>query len=94
MHFWAMIFDIEKKLGKVSLSWIQSRPRLLLTNPELSRLILSDKSGHYIKPPVNPLADILQKGITTLEGEKWAKRRKLITPAFHLENLKVPPQFY
>ncbi|KAI9191584.1 hypothetical protein LWI28_010431 [Acer negundo] len=77
-----------QKYGKVSLSWIQSRPRVLLADPELSRLILSDKSGHFIKPPVNPLADILQKGITTFEGEKWAKRRKLITPAFHLENLK------
>ncbi|KAK1550087.1 hypothetical protein Q3G72_013484 [Acer saccharum] len=83
-----------QKYGKVSLSWIQSRPRVLLADPELSRLILSDKSGHIIKPPVNPLAEILQKGVATLEGEKWAKRRKLIMPAFHLENLKVPPQFY
>ncbi|KAK4854265.1 hypothetical protein QYF36_021272 [Acer negundo] len=77
-----------QKYGKASLSWIQSRPRVLLADPELSRLILSDKSGHIIKPPVNPLAEILQKGVATLEGEKWAKRRKLITPAFHLENLK------
>ncbi|KAI9184889.1 hypothetical protein LWI28_002192 [Acer negundo] len=83
-----------QKYGKVSLSWIQSRPRLLLTDPELCRLILSDKSGHFIKPPVNPLVDLLQKGVSTLEGEKWAKRRKLITPAFHLENLKgMAPAF-
>ncbi|KAK1583031.1 hypothetical protein Q3G72_020435 [Acer saccharum] len=63
-------------------------------DPELSRLILSDNSGHFIKPPVNPVVDLLQKGVSTLEGEKWAKHRKLITPAVHLENLKVPPQFY
>ncbi|KAK4853486.1 hypothetical protein QYF36_009913 [Acer negundo] len=77
-----------QKYGKVSLSWIQTRPRVLLADPELSRLILSDKSSHFIKPPVNPLVDLLQKGVSNLEGEKWAKRRKLITPAFHLENLK------
>ncbi|KAK0600312.1 hypothetical protein LWI29_013732 [Acer saccharum] len=57
-------------------------------DPELSRLILSDNSGHFIKPPVNPVVDLLQKGVSTLEGEKWAKHRKLITPAVHLENLK------
>ncbi|KAK7285732.1 hypothetical protein RJT34_20512 [Clitoria ternatea] len=28
-------------------------------------------------------------GIVTLEGENWANRRKLITPAFHFEKLKA-----
>ena len=28
-------------------------------------------------------------GLVTLEGEQWAKRRKIINPAFHLEKLNV-----
>ena len=53
------------------------------------RLILADKNGDFVKPPLNPLVDILQLGVSTLEGQRWAKRRRLITPAFHLEKLKV-----
>ncbi|KAL5786439.1 hypothetical protein ACOSQ2_008831 [Xanthoceras sorbifolium] len=80
--------EMVQKYGKVSLSWIQTRPRLILADPELSRLVLSDRSGDIVKPPLNPLVDLLQKGVSTLEGEKWAKRRRLIRPAFHLEKLK------
>ncbi|KAF2304275.1 hypothetical protein GH714_029160 [Hevea brasiliensis] len=77
-----------KNYGKVSMSWFGTRPRLMLAEPELIRWVLTDKCGHFVKPPLNPLVDLLQLGVSTLEGEKWAKRRKLITPAFHLEKLK------
>ncbi|KAL5989425.1 hypothetical protein ACLOJK_010316 [Asimina triloba] len=34
-------------------------------------------------------------GVSALEGEDWAKRRRMITPAFHLEKLKAMiPAFY
>ncbi|GMY29050.1 cytochrome P450 72A397-like [Fagus crenata] len=69
-------------------NWIETRPRLIIGDPELIRLILTDKNGDFVKPPLNPLVDILQLGVSTLEGERWAKRRRVITPAFHLEKLK------
>ena len=75
--------------GKVSLSWRETRPRLIIADPELMRLILADKNGDFVKPPLNPLVHILQRGVSKLEGKRWAKRRRLITPAFHLEKLKV-----
>ena len=71
--------------------WFGRMPRLIIGDAELVRLILANKNGHFIKPPVlNPLVDLLQLGVSTLEGEKWAKRRRLITPAFHHNKLKVP----
>ncbi|XP_070670362.1 cytochrome P450 CYP72A616-like isoform X2 [Malus domestica] len=74
--------------GKVSLGWIETRPRLIVADPELIKLILAEKNGQITKPPLNPLVNLLQMGISTLEGEQWAKRRRLIKPAFHLEKLK------
>jgi hypothetical protein len=54
-----------------------------------------DKNGDFVKPLLNPLVHILQLGVTTLEGERWALEgerwaKPTITPAFHLEKLTVP----
>lgn len=65
-------------------------PRLIIMEPEQMKEVLSNKLGHFQKPPLNPLILILTKGLTTLEGEQWAKRRKIVNPAFHQERLKVP----
>ncbi|KAL2471934.1 Cytochrome [Abeliophyllum distichum] len=82
---WHQMFH---KYGKISLCWLQRRPRLIIADPELMRSVLNDKKGHFQKPPVNPLVDLLTLGVSSLEGEKWAKRRKLITPAFHHEKIQ------
>ncbi|CAK9167362.1 unnamed protein product [Ilex paraguariensis] len=50
--------------------------------------ILNDKNGQFQKPPLNPLVDLLTLGINTLEGDKWAKRRRLIAPAFYHDKLQ------
>ncbi|XP_071904986.1 cytochrome P450 CYP72A616-like [Coffea arabica] len=74
------------------LDW--TRSRLIMGKAELMRLILNDKDGHFQKPPQNPLVDLLTLGVSTLEGEKWAKCRRLITPAFHHEKLQgMVPEF-
>lgn len=73
------------------MSWMETKPRLTVADPELMKLVLNDKFGQFIKPPLNPLVHLLQQGVSTLEGEKWAKRRRLITAAFHLKKLKVNP---
>ena len=71
------------------MTWIGTKPRLIIGEPEVIRSILGDKKGDFVKPPQNPLVDILQRGIATLDGDQWAKRRRQITPAFHFDKLKV-----
>ncbi|XVE65879.1 hypothetical protein DITRI_Ditri08aG0034800 [Diplodiscus trichospermus] len=82
------IYQMVESYGKICLSWKETIPNIIVADTELMKLILTDKSGHFVKPPIQPLAALLQLGASTLDGEKWAKRRRLITPAFHLEKLK------
>ncbi|XWS08823.1 hypothetical protein CRYUN_Cryun40dG0033500 [Craigia yunnanensis] len=82
------VYQMVENYGKICMSWKETRPNIIVADTELMKLVLTDKNGHFVKPPLNPLVDLLQKGVSTLEGEKWAKRRRLITPAFHLEKLK------
>ena len=68
--------------------WIGSKPRVNITNPEDLKDIFA-KFGDFRKPNTNPLVDLLATGLATYEDEKWAKHRRIINPAFHLEKLKV-----
>ena len=37
----------------------------------------------------NPVTTLLATGLVYYEGDKWAKHRKIINPAFHVDKLKV-----
>ncbi|KAK2975979.1 hypothetical protein RJ640_013010, partial [Escallonia rubra] len=80
--------NVFQKYGKIALCWMGTTPRLIITDPELMKEVLSNKLGHFQKPPLNPLITILTRGLTTLEGEKWSMHRRVINPAFHLDKLK------
>ena len=63
---------------------------MVITEAELIRDILSNKSGHFEKFNFNErLLKMLALGIASYDGEKWAKHRRIVNPAFHLEKLKV-----
>ncbi|KAM7503150.1 hypothetical protein LguiB_002054 [Lonicera macranthoides] len=86
--------DSIQKYGKNFFIWFGPVPRVHIMEPELIREILN-KHQTFQKPKSNPLVLLLANGLANLEEEKWAKHRKIINPAFHVEKLKLMlPAFY
>ncbi|KAK9085345.1 hypothetical protein Sjap_025756 [Stephania japonica] len=83
------IHETIETYGPMSYIWIGVTPRVNILDPELIRNILSNKFGHFSLIKQNPFTKLLAGGIVSYEGEKWAKHRRIITPAFHLEKLKL-----
>lgn len=58
-----------------------------IINPEDVKEILT-KYEEF--PKLAPIyKKLLAAGFATLEGEEWARHKKIINPAFHLDKLKV-----
>ncbi|KAL5997486.1 hypothetical protein ACLOJK_008416 [Asimina triloba] len=86
-----------KKYGKTFFFWFGPTPQVNIMDPELLRDVLSNKNGHFAKGKENPVTKLLVTGLATYDGEKWAKHRRIINPAFHVEKLKVSkpdPRYY
>ncbi|KAG0454844.1 hypothetical protein HPP92_023782 [Vanilla planifolia] len=80
--------------GKFCVTWIGPVPRVTIMNPDLIREILSSKFGHFQKIKLNPLARLFLTGLANYDGEKWARHRRILNPAFHAEKLKrMQPAF-
>ncbi|XP_047047661.1 cytochrome P450 CYP72A219-like [Lolium rigidum] len=83
------LFDrVMKEHGKMSITWLGPVPRVTITKPELVREVLSTKAGQFEKVKLGRLQRMLHNGVGSHEGEKWAKHRRIMNPAFHLEKLK------
>ncbi|XP_051121631.1 cytochrome P450 CYP72A219-like [Andrographis paniculata] len=82
-----------KTYGKNNFLWYGPRPAVIVQEPECIREIFS-KLSIFHKLPVPKVRD-LSRGLHIMESEKWAKHRKLVAPAFHIEKLKhMIPSFY
>ncbi|CAN2060682.1 unnamed protein product [Malus fusca] len=77
---------IVNSYGKNSFIWMGTRPRVNIMNPEDLRDPFY-KYDTFQKLMEDPLRKLFS-GLGTINGEKWAKHRKIINPAFHLEKLK------
>ncbi|CAO2814109.1 unnamed protein product [Amaranthus hypochondriacus] len=75
------------KYGERSFVWNGPIPTVIITKPEDIREILM-KMYDFQKTISHPLVKELTNGLTRLEGQKWAQRKKLLNPAFHVHKLK------
>lgn len=77
-------------VGRNYLSWYGPKAHFVVSEPELVKEILNNKDRSYPKGDIPAYFRLLLgNGVTTSEGEKWTKHRKLSTYAFNAENLKV-----
>ncbi|KAI6687123.1 hypothetical protein NL676_023951 [Syzygium grande] len=80
--------------GKDSFMWLGPTPRVNITNPGQLKEIFS-RIYDYRQANFSPLVKLLFCGLPFRNGEKWAQHRKIISPAFHMEKLKLmSPAFY
>ncbi|XP_068667901.1 cytochrome P450 CYP72A616-like [Aristolochia californica] len=78
-----------QKHGKISVTWNGATPRVIIMDSKLMRSILQHKLDQIQKPPLNPHINLLTRGISSLEGDHWFHRRRLMNPAFLMEKLKL-----
>ncbi|KAH6783079.1 hypothetical protein C2S52_008038 [Perilla frutescens var. hirtella] len=82
-----------QKYGEKCFVWLGPKPAVVISDPEMIREIMS--KNYVFQKPSRPFTRMVAKGLVSLETDKWAKHRKLINPAFHIEKLKhMIPSFY
>ncbi|XP_072979688.1 cytochrome P450 709B1-like [Typha angustifolia] len=76
--------------GRTFLYWFGPEPHICITDPEMVKQVLSNKFGFYTKPNRNPnIFALLGKGLVFAEGPYWARHRRLVSPAFAMDKLKL-----
>ncbi|XP_021744848.1 cytochrome P450 CYP72A219-like [Chenopodium quinoa] len=75
------------KSGSNCFSWMGPVPTILVTQPEQIKDGFN-RMNEFRKPKLNPLIQTFSPGLVHYEGHQWAKHRKILTPAFHLDKLK------
>lgn len=68
--------------------WLSPRPSVLVTSPEGIKQVLNGKDTMKKGPVYDIIREFFGDGLATASSERWAKHRKLLTPAFHLKILE------
>ncbi|KAL3651330.1 hypothetical protein CASFOL_004332 [Castilleja foliolosa] len=88
------IHQAVKNYGEKSFLWFGPKPAVIILDPEVIREIMM-KNYIFQKPNGNPYFKMMAEGVANYETDKWAKHRKLINPAFHVEKVQnMVPLFH
>ncbi|KAK9285115.1 hypothetical protein L1049_024300 [Liquidambar formosana] len=74
--------------NKIFVIWYGTTPQVIILDPKLIREILTNKSGDFRKTEINSFTELFVTGLVSYDGDRWAKHRKIVNPAFHTEKLK------
>lgn len=76
-------------VGKNWFTWLGPKPLVHITEPAIIKDVLLNNYQFQKVRVGNPLVKLLATGLADAETDRWAKHRKIINPAFHVEKLKV-----
>ncbi|CAA7029979.1 unnamed protein product [Microthlaspi erraticum] len=73
--------------GNTFFTWLGPIPSITIMNPQLIKEVYN-KVYDFPKTHTFPLVALITDGLANADGDKWAKHRKIINPAFHFEKIK------
>ncbi|KAK7376818.1 hypothetical protein VNO80_02235 [Phaseolus coccineus] len=83
-HKWSRMY------GKTVLYWYGSKPKLVLSDPDMIKEILLKTGEGFERIDPNPsVKKFFGEGILVLKGEKWAMHRAIANQAFKIERVKL-----
>ncbi|KAI9083500.1 hypothetical protein K1719_034442 [Acacia pycnantha] len=87
-YVFSFVHHLVNKYGKNSFMWFGMTPRVILMDPEKVKEVFN-RNYDFPRPELIPIVKYIATGVANYEDDKWAKHRKIINPAFYLEQLKV-----
>ncbi|KAF2542812.1 hypothetical protein F2Q68_00032721 [Brassica cretica] len=80
--------------GRTFFMWTGPVPTIMITNPEHIKEVFT-KSYDFEATVSSLFVKLLVGGLASYKGDKWARHRRIINPAFNLEKIKnMVPAFY
>ncbi|ESQ48509.1 hypothetical protein EUTSA_v10022214mg [Eutrema salsugineum] len=73
--------------GRTFFTWLGPIPIITIMNPEQIKQVFN-RVYDFQKPHTLPLVRLIATGLVFSDGDKWAKHRRIINPAFHREKIK------
>ncbi|WZY73656.1 hypothetical protein YC2023_005896 [Brassica napus] len=87
-------FHMLKTHGRTYYTWFGPIPTITIMDPEQIKEVFNNVYD-FPKPHTFPLVRFIATGLASYDGDKWAKHRRIINPAFHLEKIKnMVPAFH
>ncbi|CAN6176342.1 unnamed protein product [Urochloa humidicola] len=76
--------------GRTFVYWTGARPNLCVSDVNVVKQVLSDRTGLYPKNLANPhVSRLVGKGLVFTDGDDWKRHRKVVHPAFSMDKLKM-----